>query len=336
MKKTSIFFAIPCGEFFKIQHDCIHNICNKTGIEPIIIEEHSQSKNLWKRISDSIDNSDYFVADISSRSPNVILELGYTIKSKSDKYYAVFNSSNIEIPVDLKGFTIQVYNSIDDFQKRLIKWIENNVRDIDIDNLKNIVTDNWNYRDDFKDFNTFKKLWSTPPDCAFKLDHKGLTLSNSHMPIMTNHCALLNNFELEFKANVIMGALGFVLKGTKRSDYAIPRFCVMFNINKEGYITPHIFNENKINPSTHYEVFEKNGSKVPIEYEEEGWFILNVKVLGDKITIQNKKNTLLDIDMKSEPFKNFYDFSPKEGNIGFRCHPGELGIINYIEIKEII
>jgi len=40
--------------------------------------------------------------------------------------------------------------------------------------------------------------------------------------------------------------------------------------------------------------------------------------------------------MNSEPFKNFYDFPPKEGNIGFRCYPGELGIIYYIEIKEII
>ena len=59
-----------------------------------------------------------------------------------------------------------------------------------------------------------------------------------------------------------------------------------------GYIYPQIYNENKRNPSTLYQVFQKNGSKVPIEYEKEDWFILNVKVLGDKITLINKKNTL--------------------------------------------
>lgn len=281
MKKPTIFFAIPCGEFFKIQHDCIRNICSRAEIIPNIIEDYSKTDSLWQTIIDSIDRSDYFVADISSRSPNVLLELGYAVKSKNTKHYAIFNSGNIEIPVDLTGFKIQVYYSINEFQKKLIDWIKENVKNTNNANLKDFIIGNWNYREDFKDFNRFIRLWTTPPNCAFQLTHSGLMLSNSHMPIMTNHCSLLRNFEFEFKAKIISGALGFVVKGTQRNDFAIPRFCVMFNINKEGYIVPHIFNENKIEPNTHYKVFNEYSSKSPIEFDKEDWFILNIKVYGD-------------------------------------------------------
>lgn len=72
-----VFFAIPCGSFFAKQKEIIDNICQQADIDPIIIEDHSDTTELWQRIKTSISDSEYVIADISSPSKNVVVELGY-------------------------------------------------------------------------------------------------------------------------------------------------------------------------------------------------------------------------------------------------------------------
>lgn len=333
--KINIFFAIPCGEIFSIQNRVIKSICEVANVNPVIIEDHSQTDGLWEKITGQVDSVDYFVADISSLSPNVILELGYCIREKKSKYYAIFIADNIKVPVDLQGFTLQIYSSIRDFQNKLIKWISDNIPFVDKTKFKNLTTSNLAFYEDFKDIDRFLRLWTFPPQCSFQLTHEGLRFTNAHFPIMTTHLALLRNYKFEFKAKNESGNVGWIIKGTRPFNNYLPTFCVMFNINQEGDLTPHIFNFNKVDPIRHYKVFEKNRIKAVLNISQEGWFTIITKVVQDKITVLNDDRSIFEQDFNIDPYKEFYEFPNKQGEVGFRCHPGEQGIINYIKVEEI-
>lgn len=334
-KQINIFFAIPCGEFFSIQNQCIKTVCETAGINPIIVEDHTKTADLWEKITEKIDFADYFVADISSKSANVILELGYSIREKKSKYNAIFIGDNIQVPVDLQGFTLQKYTTIRDFQNRLINWMIDNIPFVDPNQLNSLDTRSLDFYEDFKDYDRFLKLWSFPPQSSFQLTHEGLRFTNVHFPIMTTHLALLKDYEFEFKARIESRTLGWIVKGTRPFNRYLPTFCIMFNINQKGGLRPHIFNSNKveIDPPTYYHVF--NEQQVQLNISKEGWFTLLTKVIGDKITILNDGNIIFDQDFTVDPYKEFYEFANKQGEVGFRCYPGEQGIINYLKVREI-
>lgn len=84
-QKNIVFFAIPCGEFYKVQHDIIRQVETDIGIKAIIIEDHIQTKDLWQKIIKQINKADLFIADISSNSFNIALELGYALKKKGEQ-----------------------------------------------------------------------------------------------------------------------------------------------------------------------------------------------------------------------------------------------------------
>lgn len=334
-KQTNIFFAIPCGEFFCIQNQCIKTVCKAAGVNRIIVENHTETDNLWKIITGKIDSAEYFVADISSKSANVILELGYSIREKESKYNAIFIANNIEVPVDLRGFRLQIYTSIRDFQNKLIKWMVDNIPSVDRNKLNSLDAPSLDFCEDFKDYDGFRKLWFVPPQSSFHLTPEGLHFTNAHFPIMTTHLALLRNYRFEFRARIKRSTLGWIVKGTRPFNSDWPTFCIMFNINQKRELLPHIFNMNKVvtDPLTLYRVFNKQ--KVPLNTSKEGWFTLITEVIGDKITILNDGNIIFDQDFIVGPYKEFYEFPNKQGEVGFRCHPGEEGIINYLKVREI-
>lgn len=334
-KRISVFFAIPCGDFFSVQNQCIKALCKKAAINPIIIEDHTNSAGLWERITRTIDSADYFVADISSKSPNVILELGYAIREKKSKYIAVFIADNVPVPVDLQGFTLQKYTSIRDFQNKLIKWIVDNIPFVNATRLNGLNTRELEFYDDFKDFDRFLKLWSFPPESSFQLTHEGLRFSNAHFPIMTTHLALLRNYEFEFKARIVSQYLGWIVKGTRRFEKYLPEFCVMFNINENGELRPHIFNSNMvvIDPPIHYHGFDMK--KVKLRFSKESWFTLVTRIIDDTITVFNDDEMIFNENFNEDPYREVYQFPNKQGEVGFRCYPGEQGIINYMRVREL-
>ena len=79
-RRPSVFYAIPCGDFYSIQNEIILAVSKKAQIDPIIAEDDLRTKGLWEKIKEQIDSSDLLVADISSGSSNIILELGYAIR----------------------------------------------------------------------------------------------------------------------------------------------------------------------------------------------------------------------------------------------------------------
>ncbi|MBI3379128.1 hypothetical protein HY029_00030 [Candidatus Gottesmanbacteria bacterium] len=333
-KKPKIFFAIPCGEFFHIQNNIIKTICETLNIECLIIEDHTKTDFLWKKITNGIDDSDYFIADISSKSTNVILELGYALREKKSRFCAIFISNNIQPPVDLQGLKLQKYNSFRDFKEKLINWIKDNVL-LDTNILPAFEIDDLPI-EDFKDLDRFIRLWSAPGG-SFSLTHEGLDVMNAHFPIMTNYLAPLNNYEFEFRARIVNGAVGWAVKGTKRYASIVPEFCLMFNIGLDGKLTPHIFNINKsIKEHGGYKPFNEKVRIVALKKSKEGWFNIKTIVIDDNIRILNDGEIIFEDDFSKEPYKEYYDYPNKQGEIGFRCYQGvEEAIIEYFSIKEI-
>jgi hypothetical protein len=336
MKSIKIFFAIPCGEFFSIQNGLIKSVCNGFDIEPIIVEDHSSTENLWEKISKGIDTADYFIADISSLSPNIILELGYTIREKKSKYYGIFVSSSAEVPVDLQGFTLQKYSSFKEFKDKLIKWIQYNVTGL---SSSKAISPKKSYslpHEDFLDRERFLRLWTNPPYASFYFTPEGLRFSDTHFPIMTNYLGLLQNYEFTFRAKIIRGALGWVVKGTKSFRSVVPEFCVMFNINTSNLLTPHIFTLQNPVPDVGYHVFPNTKIKGLSQDWHKNWFEITTRVKNDVITVIHEGNTLFTADFNQYPYKEVYASFPfKQGEVGFRCHPNEESIIHHMNVKEI-
>lgn len=336
MKKRliKIFFAIPCGQFFHIQTKIIREVCNAYGIDPVIVEDHTQTDILWNKITDKIDDADYFISDISSESKNTILELGYAMREKKSKDIGIFISRATEVPSDLRGQTLQIYGGFKGLKDALIKWIEDNILYQPPKNKNTVLKLLDEYletiEEDFLDKERFLRLWSNPPFSSFYFTEEGLRFTNSDFPIMTNYLSLLQNYEFSFKAKVISGALGWVVKGTKSFPNILPEFCLMFNITAQNEINPHIYNRGK---QIFWKPFYENKKNVSLKLNE--WFEIKTVVLGDKITIYKDEIEVFSADFLEEPYKDFYQYDNKQGEVGFRCYPGEEAVINHIRIKEI-
>lgn len=336
LKKPQIFFAIPCGEFFQTQRDIITDICDKLKIKYLIIEDNTITDFLWKKITDGIDNSDYFVADVSSKSPNIILELGYALREKKHRFSAIFISSSIEPPIDIQGLILHKYISFRDLRDKLIRWIKENVL-IDTKVLTNFSINDLSLpKEDFSSIDRFLRLWSAPGG-SFSFTHEGLTVTNAHFPIMTNYLAPLKNYEFEFKTKIVNGAVGWAVKGTKRYASVVPEFCIMFNIKSDNTLTPHIFNITKyVQEGGGYKVFDEKAKQVDLKKSKQGWFNIKTIVKDDIITIFNDRQIIFKDDFSKEPYREYYDYPNMQGEIGFRCYQGvEEAVINYFNIQEI-
>ena len=154
---------------------------------------------------------------------------------------------------------------------------------------------------------------------------------------MTNYLAPLNNYEFEFRVRIINGAVGWAIKGTKHYTSVVPQFCIMFNIGLDNKLTPHIFNINKyVQEHGGYKPFPEKVKKVNPKKSKEGWFNIKTIVKDDVITILNDGNVIFKDDFSKEPYKEYYDFPNKQGEIGFRCYQGvEEAVIQHFSIKEI-
>jgi len=332
MKK--IFFAIPCGEFYTIQNNIIDDICKNHSINKVVIEEKSRTDYLWQNIIDEIESSHMFVCDISSRSPNIAIELGYAFKNKSMDNIAIFVSKNVEAFSDIKGIKYQEYRSYAEFKKLLEKWINEQLYDNNLSNYKTTALNIPQFHEEFMDLSKFIRLWNTPPGCQYNLEFDGLHYTDCHMPIMSNHLALLQNYTFEFKTKILSTAVGWVIKGTKRYNDITPQFCLMFNIGREGTLTPHIFNRNNIHPHYHYHRLLGLVENIGETIDQSTFHHIKTTVDGDLVEIYFDGKHLFSHTFGTNPNeKDLYNFSQKDGQVGFRCYQGEEAIIKDVNIE---
>jgi hypothetical protein len=329
-----VFFAIPCGEFYSSQKDIIKQVEKALKIEAVIIEDHHQTEDLWNKIIDKIESAELFVADVSSKSVNVALELGYAIKQKPIRQIGIFISKNQTIPSDLQKFVWQDYSSFKEFQSRLTTWICDALGLPKPQEKRKRLQHDPIFLEYFRDQDLFFRHWSTPPNASVLLTHEGLRIASGNLPILTTTLDLLGDCEIEFKARIEHEKLGWVIKGTKTYTHIVPAFFVMLQIDNQGILTPHIWNENQFQPNTFYQIYPNQ--KISLKLGRHSWFKLTTRIQGDHIDIIQDNRSLLNIDFNNQPYSASYnDFARKGGQIGFRCHPNEEAVINYVEVREL-
>lgn len=343
-KQIDVFLALPCAEVFTEVNDCIKGAFVAANTNPIVIEDRTETTFLWKEIVTKIDSAEYFVADISSLSPSVMLELGYAIKQKVRQCIAVLISKNIEVPSDIRWLKYIKYATMSELKRNLVKWIKDNIRCVDPQKLDCFKIKKREYHECFWDFDRFHELWYCPPGSQFHLTSEGLHFTNAHFPIMTTHFALFQNYEFEFKARIDRNLLGWIVKGTRDRHSYSPTFCIMFNIDQDCFLTPHILNVDKVRKASGYQDFERQAVSL---VTKEGWFTLTTKVIDDRITIFNNGKEIFGADFNAEPYKKFYEtLYKKQGEIGFRCFGlgspynersffNEEATVGYVKLREI-
>lgn len=335
-KPPTVFFAIPCGDFYAVQSKLIRQVTEAAGLKADIIEDDPSTEGLWDKITQRINDADYFVADITSQSPNIVVELGYAIAMKPINQIAVLCADYVRIPSDLAGLIIQKYSSLNSFQKKLMDWLDTSIPSINRACFKSIKPEQFVFEEDFLDQYAFLRHWNPPPNCSYLLTPEGLKFSWAHFPILSTPLAILKNCEFEFDALINKENVGWVVKGTTSPNSFIPTFLIMFNINTRGDLVPHIWTEKNPVMNTHYHVYQDKVVNVDLAKSKDGWFTILTRIQGDIIEICNEGTTLFRADFSSEPYAEAYNSIPRKmGQIGFRCHPNEEATVRRVRVREI-
>ena len=335
-RRPRVFFAIPCGHFYDTQASVIKEVCDAAGIDPLIVEDDPGTKGLWEKIVQQIHESDRFVADISSGSPNIALELGFAIKEKGERHVAIFNSNATADPSDLRGLVLQKYSSLRDFRQKLVAWLADSLPSIDPESIPNEEPTLHTFTEEFRDHERFLRLWTIPPGGSYRLTADGLQISDTHFPITTEHLGLIENCEFEFLARIDQKQIGWIIRGTRHPRVPVPAFAVMFVLNSESVLRPHLLSlVAEPGPVNGYHVYDEQS--VEIDTDEQGWFTLTTRVEGDTVTIQNGSNRIFEADLSREPYGEVYNStSPKQGQVGFRCFPGEIATVARVTVRELL
>jgi hypothetical protein len=334
-RRPSVFYAIPCGDFYSIQNEIILAVSIKAQIDPIIAEDDLRTKGLWEKIKGQIDFSDLFVADISSGSSNIILELGYAIREKSIKNIGIFISNSSSIPSDLNGFVLQKYTSFNDFQGKLVEWLCQALPALDSNRFIDLKRRSANFQEDFLDQDLFHRRWSIPPGGSFVFTGQGVRISNMHLPMLTTTLEILKDCKLTFRAKIERSRIGWSVQGTKFYHRFYPEFCVMFNLDEAGIITPHVLNMEQPHPTTLYHIFSDQNTKIE-HFVKETWINSTIVVRGSSIEVSYNSSLVFSADFSKEPYAQYYNITGgKGGQVGVRCYPDEEATINYIQIEEL-
>ena len=333
MNKPRVFFAIPCGEFFSTQEKIITQISSKVAIDAVIVERDLVTKGLWEKIVEKIDDADYFVADVSSGSPNVLLELGYALRDKPERRIGIFISSSAKTLSDLSGFVRQEYSSLSDFADKLSGWLSDSIPNIseDLVGSNGIYLKSY-FHEEFMNQDLFLKRWAVPPTGQYIFKGKGIQIGNMNFPMLTKHLGLMDDHEFEFKAQILKKCIGWAVRGTYQNyDDLIPSFCLMFNLNPEARITAHIWNAHKPDPVNLYHILRSEEIRA---FSVDDWITVRTVIKGDSVTIFLNDLEIMNIDFAMPGFHEAYilDYK-KQSQVGFRVDRGEEAIINYVTVN---
>jgi hypothetical protein len=332
-----VFFAIPCGGFYDLQADAIRRVSNTLALECVVAEDDVRTKELWRQITTDIDRCDLFVADITSDSKNIAFELGYALARKSPERVGIFIANAAGDPSDLRGFLLQKYASLNDFESRLRAWLSAAVGQPSSSASARSPAQRVAYEEDFRDLDRFLRLWSVPPGVAFHLVGDGLKIGDAHWPVLTKQLGLVRDCEVEFKARIDRQQIGWTVMGTQRVQDVLPTFCVMFALRSDGRLVPHLLSAAMPGPQENggYYRYDARSKQIVLKMDQQGWFSMTTRISGSRVRLVHRGRVVFDADLSRPPFRDVYRSIPtKQGNVGFRCFPGEEATIARLVVRE--
>ncbi|HJX23248.1 MAG TPA: hypothetical protein VJ574_02415 [Candidatus Bathyarchaeia archaeon] len=319
-----------------MQAEFIRSIIGEAGVRPYIAEDDASTKGLWESIQHEIDDSDLFLADISSRSPNILLEVGYAMSRKPKARIGVFIAESIEIPSDLRWLVVQVYSSLPSFREKLMAWLREAIPTHAPALSMPLEAEEAIFEEDFLNKDLFHRRWSTPPGCSYLFTVEGLRFSNAHFPILTSPLGILHDCEFEFDARIEQSQVGWAVLGTKDYSDILPTFCIMFTLASDDRLTPHIWSASNVARGTHYHVYRDQAIHATITRSKDGWMRILTRVRGSYIVVENGNQPIFTADFSQPPYDDvFSSVAHKGGQIGFRCYPGEEATVRRVRVRQI-
>lgn len=122
---SQVFLDIPYSGYNKEYENAIKKAIESFGLTPVLAETSAKVEGLLCNVCKTIQKSGYAVADISEHNPNILYELG--IIHSVGKKCCILCESDKKMPVDLSGLIIHKYRDIEDIEKSVSKWINDNV-----------------------------------------------------------------------------------------------------------------------------------------------------------------------------------------------------------------
>lgn len=333
--RSRVFFAIPCGGFYDLQQEAIRRVARAVGVEPVVAEDDVRTKELWRKITADIDRCDLFVADIGSDSKNIALELGYALARKPADRIGILIANAAGDPSDLRGYLLQKYGSLNEFESRLGSWLSE-ATGLPVPSATHMPpTRRVAYREEFRDLDRFLRLWSVPPGAAFHLVGDGLKVGDAHWPVLTKQLGLVRDCDVEFRARIDRQQIGWTVMGTQKPQDVLPTFCVMFALRSDGTLVPHMWSAAIPGSIGGYHRYDAASKRIRLKIDRHRWFTMVTRVRGHRIQLIHRDRVVFDADMSLAPFREVYRSVPqKQGNIGFRCFPGEEPTIASVVVRE--
>ena len=246
----------------------------------------------------------------------------------------IFNAASAVDPSDLRGYVLQKYSSLSEFESRLGAWLAE-ATGVSGPSRKPAEAARVAYLEDFRDLDRFLRLWAVPPGAAFHLAGDGLKLGDAHFPVLTKQLGLVRDCEVEFEARIDRQQIGWTVMGTQRSEDVLPIFCVMFALRADGRLVPHLWSAKLPGPNGGYHRHDAKSKKIHLKRNRHGWFTMVTRVRGDSIQLIHQRRIVFDVDLSKQPFATVHSsVVPKRGNIGFRCFPGEEATITRVVVRE--
>jgi hypothetical protein len=119
-----VFVIMPFSqEFEDIYSLGIKETAQNLGVEAFRLDEEIFNEGMLERIYNNIEKSDFIIADLSNKNPNVFYELGYAHANKKICILLTQNADNI--PFDLQHKRHIVYNGS---LKKLKQELEKNIK----------------------------------------------------------------------------------------------------------------------------------------------------------------------------------------------------------------
>lgn len=104
---------LPRAEQGESVREVIFDVLRKNGIMPISFEERIQAGALWvDGILTSLRASDFLIADVTGRNPNVLFELGIAHGLGKPFLLVVSDQSDSDMPSDLLGYQFIAYDAV--------------------------------------------------------------------------------------------------------------------------------------------------------------------------------------------------------------------------------
>jgi len=126
--KSKIFrcFVIAPFDNFRLK-DAIKRSLNEISVEVITADEFSSSSSIVNNIIQTIENSDFVIADITRKNPNVMYEIGFAHALRKPTLIITDKENKEPLPTNLSGWLYIIYdqNNFRSLQTSIVRSISN-------------------------------------------------------------------------------------------------------------------------------------------------------------------------------------------------------------------